>query len=237
MAELRHLGPTQQALLRHLLQQPDGIGVEPLCERLRISHNAVRQHLTALIARGWVERTASRPTGGRPQARFRLTAAAHALFPRNYGQIAGALMQGVIARLGEGGARDLLVALGHELGTAEPAPDPAMTRDEVATALAERLDRLGYEAVATRRGGEAQVEAYNCVFHALASQHPDVCRFDIAFMEAASAHRIHHTECIVRGGHVCRFRIGGAKSPPSPAEAAPGAQPDAMGGGEDRSRR
>ena len=208
MAELRHLGQTQQALLRHMLQQPGGISVEALCERLRVSHNAVRQHLTALMAKGWVERMAPRPTGGRPEARFRLTAEAHALFPRNYAQIAGALMEGVITRLGDDGARELLVALGQGLGKAEPAPDPELPREAVADALAQRLDQLGYEAVATQRGGEAQVEAYNCVFHALARAHPDVCRFDIAFMEAASGHRIHHMECIVRGGHVCRFRIG-----------------------------
>ncbi|KQY50469.1 MarR family transcriptional regulator [Lysobacter sp. Root494] len=218
MAELRHLGSTQQALLRHMLQQPEGIGVEALCERLRISHNAVRQHLTALIAKGWVERIAPRATGGRPEARFRLTTEAHQLFPRNYAQIAGALMEGVIARLGDDGARELLVDLGRNLGSAEPAPDPQLPREDVAAALAQRLDELGYEAVATQRGGEAQVEAYNCVFHALARQHPDVCRFDIAFMEAASGHRIHHMECMIRGGHVCRFRVGEHKPP---SQAAP----------------
>jgi predicted ArsR family transcriptional regulator len=218
MAELHQLGSTQQALLRHMLQQPDGIGVEALCERLRISHNAVRQHLNALMTRGWVERMAPRPTGGRPEARFRLTADAHALFPRNYAQIAGALMKGVIARLGEDDARDMLTALGRQLGTAEPAPDADLPRDAVADALAQRLDQLGYEAIATQRGGEAQVEAYNCVFHALAREHPDVCRFDIAFMEAASGRRIHHVECMLRGGNVCRFRIGengGRRTPES----------------------
>jgi predicted ArsR family transcriptional regulator len=208
MAELRHLGATQQALLRHLLQQPDGVGVEALCERLRISHNAVRQHLNALAGKGWVERAAPLASGGRPQARYRLTAQGHALFPRNYGQIAGALMAGVIAQLGEAAARELLVRLGRELGQAEPGTDATAPREAVAAALAERMDALGYEALATQRGGEAQVEAYNCVFHALAREHPDVCRFDLAFMEAASGHRIHHMECIVRGGHVCRFRIG-----------------------------
>lgn len=69
-------------------------------------------------------------------------------------------------------------------------------------------DRLGYEAVATTRGGEPQVEASNCVFHALAQRNPDVCRFDLAFMEAATGRRIHHMECIVRGGQVCRFKVG-----------------------------
>jgi predicted ArsR family transcriptional regulator len=212
MGALQQLRETRQALLRHLLQHPDGVGVEALCERLRISHNAVRQHLTALTAHGWVERSPSHPTGGRPQARFRLAAAGHALFPRNYAQIAGALLEGVMERLGVDAGNALLVELGRELGAADPVAASADT-GEVATQLAERLDRLGYEAVATTRGGEPQVEAFNCVFHALAQRNPDVCRFDLAFMEAATGHRIHHMECMVRGGRVCRFRIGDARGP------------------------
>ena len=75
---LARFGDTQQRLLRQLLHAgPDGSAVETLCDRLRVSHNAVRQHLTALIGQGVVERAPSQPTGGRPQARFALTAASH----------------------------------------------------------------------------------------------------------------------------------------------------------------
>lgn len=205
MSPLRQVGNTQQSLLRHLLRNADGMDVETICARLRISHNAVRQHLTALIARGWVERAPSLPTGGRPQARFRLTGAGHELFPRNYALIAGELLDAVAGRLGEDGMREMLTDLGAKLGGAEPlhGEDEA----EIAQALAARLDRAGYEAVATSRGGQAQVEAFNCVFHSLARKNRHVCGFDIAFMEAASGRRIEHTECIVRGGHVCRFAI------------------------------
>jgi predicted ArsR family transcriptional regulator len=42
------------------------------------------------------------------------------------------------------------------------------------------------------------------VFHSLARRNADVCRFDIAFMEAATGRRIQRAECIVRGGYVCR---------------------------------
>ena len=83
-----------------------------------------------------------------------------------------------------------------------------MSDDETARALAEQLDALGYEAQAVKRDGEMQVEAYNCVFHALAKAHPDVCRFDLAFMEAATGRSVHHLECLVRGGNACRFRLG-----------------------------
>jgi predicted ArsR family transcriptional regulator len=210
MPDLRHLGPTQQALLRHLLQQPEGAGVEALCARLRITHHAVRQHLTALARQGWVERGPARASGGRPQAVFRLTPAGQDLFPRNYAQISTALVEGAIAKLGADGARALLGELGARLGADEPVPADAEP-GEVAQALATRLDRLGYEAIATGRGGAAQVEAYNCVFHALARAHPDVCRFDLAFLEAASGRTIEHQECLVRGGKVCRFAVGPKK--------------------------
>jgi predicted ArsR family transcriptional regulator len=225
MAELRHLGPTQQALLRHLLQQPEGTGVEALCERLRISHNAVRQHLTALTVRGLVERIEPRPTGGRPQARYALTEPGRELFPRNYGAIAGALLTQLHARFGDAEVAGMLQQLGATVAATQPALQPDDGADGIARALAQRLDSLGYEAVPARHGEEWQVEAFNCVFHALARQHPQVCKFDIAYLEAVSGRRIHHMECIVRGGHACRFRIGEARSGQPRAKAADGVPP------------
>src|SRR3546814_15949510 len=89
---LAQFGDTRQRLLRQLLLARDGAGVEELCECLRITHNAVRQHLTTLIVRGLVERVQPRATGGRPQARYVLTAEGRELFPRNYGPLAAALI-------------------------------------------------------------------------------------------------------------------------------------------------
>ena len=216
---LARFGDTQQRLLRQLLLAPDGCAVESLCERLHISHNAVRQHCTALLGQGYVERVQSRATGGRPQARFGLTATGRELFPRNYGAIAGALLAQLHARLGESEVGALLHDLGATVAATQPALQPEDGADGMARALAQRLDGLGYEAVPARHGDEWQVEAFNCVFHALAKQHPQVCKFDLAYLEAVSGRRIHHMECIVRGGHVCRFRIG--TEPPHRTAATP----------------
>ncbi|HSS05524.1 MAG TPA: helix-turn-helix domain-containing protein [Rhodanobacteraceae bacterium] len=205
---LRQLGSTQQKLLRRLLVAPQGATVEQLCEALHVTHNAVRQHLTALIAAGFVERGIARATGGRPQSRYVLLPAGRELFPRNYGLIAASMLERLYADAGKAGVQALLGDMGRQLGAAAAERINAVDDDETAQALAEQLDALGYEALAVKRDGETQVEAYNCVFHALAKAHPDVCRFDLSFMEAATGRPIQHMECLLRGGHACRFRLG-----------------------------
>ncbi len=208
VSALRQLGTTQQKLLRRLLIAPEGATVEALCDALHVTHNAVRQHLTALIASGYIERGSALPSGGRPQARYVLLPAGRDLFPRNYGLVAASMIEHLYATSGKPAVQALLTKIGGELGAAANERIAMAGDDETAAALAEQLDALGYEAQAVTRDGEMQVEAYNCVFHALARAHPDICRFDLAFMEAATGRPVQHLECLIRGGHACRFRLG-----------------------------
>lgn len=209
MSRLRQFGSSRQKLLRVLLQAPQGSTVGQICDALRVTHNAVRQHLTALISMGLVAHGHTRATGGRPQACYLLTATGRDLFPRNYDLIAGKVIEHLVASAGPVQVQALLAAMGRELGSAAAAVDGGDASDDaVAISLADQLEALGYEAQAVRHGDELQVEAHNCVFHALAKQHPEVCQFDLAFMQAASGRPIQHMECLVRGGRACRFRIG-----------------------------
>ncbi len=204
---LLHLGGTQQRMLRQLLMSPGGCTVEDLCLRLRVTHNAVRQHLTALSSSQFVERVESIATGGRPQMRYAITLAGRELFPRNYGAIAGALLLRLESQLGKDAVSDLLVDLGVSVAAAQVPLPPTDNDESMVRALAERLDSLGYEAVPARSGGEWQVEAFNCVFHALAKQNPQVCKFDLAYLEAVSGRKVALTACMLHGEHSCRFRI------------------------------
>ena len=208
-------GETQRRLLRCLLQVPQGRTVEDLCNVLGVTHNAVRQHLTALLAAGFIELVEARPSGGRPRAVYLLLPAGRELFPRNYGLIAGGMLEHLYAHEEAPVVQAMLAEMGAKLGAAAAqrirgSDDPQAMAD----ALAEQLDALGYEAQALHRDERGEVEAWNCVFHALAKAHPDVCRFDIAFMQAATGRKIQHTACMLRGSPACRFRIG-APLPPS----------------------
>ena len=178
-----------------------------MCTALGVTHDAVRQYLTALIRAGFVERGSARPSGGRPQACYVLPAAGRDLFARNDGLIATRMLERLYSSMGNARAGDA-AERGQERGGDAANRINAAGADDTAVALAEQLDALGYEALAVRRDGETQVEAYNGVFHALARMHPDVCRFDLAFMQAATGRQVQHMVCLLRGGHACRFRLG-----------------------------
>jgi predicted ArsR family transcriptional regulator len=144
-----------------------------------------------------------------------LLPAGRELFPRNYALIAGGMLEHLYATGGVAAVQAMLAQLGARLGgTAAQRSGNSEDPQVIADLLAEQLDALGYEAQALHRGERGEVEAWNCVFHSLAKAHPDVCRFDIAFMQAATGRKIQHTECMLRGSPACRFRIGAPLPPP-----------------------
>jgi predicted ArsR family transcriptional regulator len=206
---LRQLGDTQQKLLRKLLLSPQGATVEALCQAVGITHNAVRQHLTALMAQGLVARGEAIPSGGRPRACFVLLPAGRELFPRNYALMAGGMLEYLYAHGGVAAVQGMLAEMGARLGEdAAQRIAAAAGPDEAARLLAEQMDVLGYEAQAVETDGHVEVEAWNCVFHALARKHPDVCRFDLGFMSAATGRPVQRTQCMLHGAPACRFHVG-----------------------------
>jgi predicted ArsR family transcriptional regulator len=69
------------------------------------------------------------------------------------------------------------------------------------------MNELGYRTVIkqsdVRKG--AVLEATNCVYHSVAKQHPELCVFDVQFLENVSGMKVNLESCIARGGSVCRF--------------------------------
>ncbi|MNH39542.1 hypothetical protein D3C79_1007290 [compost metagenome] len=60
------------------------------------------------------------------------------------------------------------------------------------------------------------------MFHRLAAEHPVVCELDLALIGALGGGEVEHSECMVRGGHVCRFRLRPSETPDVATEPASG---------------
>jgi predicted ArsR family transcriptional regulator len=202
-------GETRKRLMRHLLRHKTGASIDELARAAGVTRTAVRQHLALLIRDGLVSAGGARPSGGRPQKLFVLTAQGRETFPRRYSWFAQLLIDAIAKEHGSAGLRlrlgRLASAVVAQLRQASPAPENRRQRIEK---LSEVMDGLGYD---TRIGpdtrGAPTIEADNCIFHELAMRNPEVCRFDLALLSGYSGSKAELTECMARGGHVCRFRF------------------------------
>jgi predicted ArsR family transcriptional regulator len=205
---LETLGERQRQLLSLLLDHKGGLTIEALSERLEITRNAVRQHLAALERDDLVRRGDTKPSGGRPEQLYLLSDRGAELFPRRYSWFSELLIEAISAEIGRDAVGAKLDQMGREVGlklrTAATADADAASR---IAAMAKIMLDLGYAArVAPPPAGDT-IEATNCVFHHLAAKFPEVCRFDLGLIGAFADAKVDHQECMVRGGHMCRFKL------------------------------
>ncbi len=103
-------GARQKQLMRLLLRNKGGMTVDELAQALKVTRNAVRQHLATLSKNGFVAPGRTRPTRGRPQQLHVLTDPGKEAFPRHYSWFAQLLVDAIS---GEHGAEGLKTRLGR----------------------------------------------------------------------------------------------------------------------------
>ena len=206
---LKILGTRQQALLRLLLKRKPGMTVEEISKALKVTRNAVRQHLAALENNGLVAAGGTRPSGGRPEQLYMLSEAGKELFPRHYSWLAQLVVESIKQESGVDGLRARLQNMGAAVAQRMRAQLPELTsREQKVEKLSELMQELGYDTRGNSDHTRATtIEADNCIFHSLAMKNPEVCAFDLALLSTFADSNVDHQECMARGGNVCRFRF------------------------------
>ncbi|ABI60323.1 MULTISPECIES: helix-turn-helix transcriptional regulator [Nitrosomonas] len=207
------LGERQQSLLTTLLHHRKGLTVEELSGLLAISRNAVNQHLTHLSGSGFIQSSLQESTGGRPGKVYTLTPNGLELFQRRYSFLAKLLLSWIDKNMGERELDTCLTELGKEManGLEHRITQYSSYNDRLQEAVT-IMSELGYDTKLHQLSeNQAEIVANNCVYQELAQQHSEFCQLDISFLKHLLKADIEHTECIVRGGKHCRFKITGTK--------------------------
>lgn len=202
------LGRRQKDLLKLLQRHKDGLTVDELGQRLEITRNAVRQHLTALEGEGLVCHGPVRPTGGRPTQVYSLSAKGKEIFPRQYAWMAQLIVDSIRQEAGGPGLRKRLASMGTKVAEQLRGQQPGgRSRQEKVLKLAELMEQLGYSTAQTTVLQPNVISADNCVFHDLAQKDSNICQFDLALLSAYTESSVDLQECMAKGGHVCRFKF------------------------------
>lgn len=200
----------QRKILEHLLSRQEGATLDDLAARLEVTRTAVQQHVTRLLDLGYLTFADTRGSVGRPRRRYSISDQGIDAFPKKYSWLANAILAHLATELGAGGAKTFMKELGVNVarsleGQLGPSASPGLRLKKVAGLM----NDLGYRA-ALRRGPTpklAVIEAVNCVYHAVAKQHPELCQFDLSLIETASGMGVRLDSCIAKGASVCRFCI------------------------------
>lgn len=197
---------TRKAILDYLKQNGQAT-VDELAEVLDLTAVTVRHHLDilrreALVAEPIVRHRSSR---GRPQHVFTLTERASEHFPKNYDQLAGAVLdelkthspqlanvifQGVAARLS---------------GEAPEAADGSW--QERLERAVQFLNARGYIARWEQTDEGYLIHTSNCPYETLAGKHPELCQMDLVLIGNLLGVVPQRVSRLAEGATSCAYRV------------------------------
>ncbi|MCM2280265.1 MAG: winged helix-turn-helix transcriptional regulator [Bdellovibrionaceae bacterium] len=205
---MRGLHENQRKILDYLLDHPEGATLDELASHLGITKTAAKEHLIKVENLGYLKFVDSKGGVGRPRRRYLLSQDAHDAFPKQYSWLSNVLLELLADDLGQDRVARIMKDLADKVaGSMADKFKGAKSHVELLSQVTKTLNDLGYRASLKqsdlRKG--AVIEATNCVYHTVAKEHPELCGFDIRFIENASGMDVKLETCIARGGSVCRF--------------------------------
>ncbi len=181
---------------------------------LGVTTTAVRQHLNALQASGYLDRREERSGVGRPHYIYVATDAARELFACRCDVLALTMLQEMYEVVGAEQMGTLLLRVGVRLAD-------QYTESVKATGLQHRVEEmagaLGRQGVLTdvsvgesNTAGESNTIAlkmYNCPYHDLAIEHREICEMDQLMLQQVLGAEVSLDDCIMDGHASCSFEI------------------------------
>ena len=201
----------KRRLLDHLLMVDHATAPE-LAVELALTDAGIRQHLDALVTAGLVETAKVATTGrGRPPVAYRVTPAAHALYPDRHVDLTVELLSAMRETLGDSAITTVLAA--------RSAAQQAVYEREVLTkgpllrraaSLAALRSAEGYSATATPQpGGAVTLTEYHCPIARAAQSCAALCDAELTLFRTVLGPNvaIERREHLMAGDPRCSYTL------------------------------
>src|SRR5260370_30711778 len=183
---LAEIGRTQRLEILNSLKRTQGMSVNELVAKMKMSYMGIKQHCLTLQRDGYLDTWRRPQRMGRPEMVYRLTRRTHDLFPADSNQFTLELLKSIQEIYGPNGPEKLLYNVFERKGAALKAKAKGETVAERAKWLAKVRDGEGYMAqfiTGEKEGGPQILECHSPILNLL-DRYPIVGRLEQALFAA-----------------------------------------------------
>lgn len=204
------LMPESRRSILTVLKRKGPQSIASLARNLGITPEGIRQQLGQLQHEGWVRREVKRKpsAAGRPPSHYRLTPAGDHLFPKEYDELAVALIDAAAEELGPEALRRLLERVARDkVQQWEPQLKGLDLPDRLRALRG--IYRTGdpYCYVESGENGHHRLVEMNCPYLEVARRRPALCSVTVSVLRRLLGREVVRTERFQAGHGRCVFRI------------------------------
>jgi predicted ArsR family transcriptional regulator len=204
MKRISEVGRSQRMRIIETLKKTQGLSVNELGERLKLSYMGVKQHCDELERNGYVDTWRRPKPVGRPEMVYRLTPKAQVFFPRATNATTIEILHAANRLYGHAAGEKLLYSVFASKTEEYMRKLRGTTVLELAEMLVKIRDQEGYMSELSRDEPIAIVEYHSPIFDLL-DAFPLVRRLEREMMERVLGVRIEREEEMASGLYRCRF--------------------------------
>ena len=204
---LAEIGRTQRLEILNSLKRTQGMSVNELVAKMKMSYMGIKQHCLTLQRDGYLDTWRRPQRMGRPEMVYRLTRRTHDLFPTDSNQFTFELLKSSHEIYGSNAPEKLLYNVFERKGAALKAKAKGETVAERAKWLAKVRDGEGYMAqfvTEEKQGGPQILECHSPILNLL-DRYPIVGRLEQNMFEAVLGARVRREETRNSGLYECAF--------------------------------
>lgn len=197
---------TRQSILDYLRFHGQAT-VKELGDHLSLTATGIRQHLTVLERDGLVQAREERGHVGRPALVYQLTSQGSELYPKQYDELANALIDEARALLGPEALQKLMKNVAVRFASQHAARVEGRSAAERLEATSDIMADRGNIVEVEVSGGDYLIRKYSCPFWNVATVNSAVCALDVEFVRQLAGADARLSTSLLRGDPCCTFRI------------------------------